>query len=479
MSVFAHQKEVIKIRKFPLILFALAISAFTSCGGGGGGGSTPPQPSPPVVSITISPTTGSIEAGQSVKLTVTAQNTAINWPSTTEVAGSFTRTGNEAIWTPPAIEGTYEFTATAAADASKKATARITVTAPAPAIAISADKDRIRAGQSVKLTVTAQNTGVTWPLASEVAGSFTRTGNEVTWTPPAIEGTYGFTVKAAADASKTATAQITVFIPTEDPVDTWYSGINNNGRIVGGGNYSDGTVRAFAADGASLDNLDIFDHPDAYDYTYAIGINYSGHILGYYENGYFLKTGSGYQAIEDYHGYVTDYTGINSSGQLSGYFTESDGYAIGFIKTGNSFSLFEHPDVSDAACFYGLPCGTWITGINNHGHIVGVYTDSAGLYRSFRYDGGYTPIDHPDVAIGMIYTWASDINDSGQAVGYFWDTADNTGHGFAFAGSFEIFDHPGAAAGGEGTYILGINNSGQIVGWYDDGDKTAGFLGDL
>ena len=356
-------------------------------------------------------------------------------------------------------------------------------TPPPPVISITIlpTTQSIEAGQSVTLTVATQNTGIIWP-ATGVAGSFTTSGNVATWTPPAVAGTYSFTVTAAADTSKKATSQVTVFIPTpsEDPIDTIYSGINNSGKIVGAGVYSDGTVSAFIKDG---DNWDIFDHPNAYDYTYAVGINDSGSVLGYYENGYFLKTGSNYQAITGYQVYPTDYTGINNNSRLSGYFTDSSGRATGFIKTGNSFDLMEHPSASSAACGYGMPCGTWVTGINNDGHVSGVYTDSNGVYRGFLYDGTvYTPIDHPDRSpSNRIYTWANGINDYGEAVGYFWKAAESgsPGHGFVFAGGFETFDHPGAATGGEGTYILGINNTGQTVGWFDDGEKSVGFTGDL
>jgi len=67
---------------------------------------------------------------------------------------------------------------------------------------------RITPGQSVKLTVTAVNTGIIWP--DTVAGSYTRAGNVATYQPPSAAGTYNFTVTAADDRAKTATAKITV-----------------------------------------------------------------------------------------------------------------------------------------------------------------------------------------------------------------------------------------------------------------------------
>ena len=431
--------------------------------------------SPPVVSISVTPPSQNAIVGESRKFTVSTQNTDFSFLVVPSGSGC-SRSGNSIVCVPTAA-GTYTITVTATADGTKIIIVTLTVTSPPASISISAEPDRIRAGQSVKLTATAQNTGVTWPSAYDVAGSFTASGNEATWTPPATEGTYCFTVKASADASKTATACVEVYIPSEDPINIWYYGINNNDQIAGAGFYSDGTVRAYTKNG---DDWDIFDHPDAFDYTYAIGINDYGHILGYYESGYFLKMEDAYEQIEDYpSAYTTDYTGINNSGQLSGYLTYSDGYSQGFIRTGSNFSPYEHPDSSYNACNWFLPCGTWFTGINNNGEVVGVYTDTNGIYRSFLYygTGAPTPIDHPNSATGTIYTSVNGINDSGQAVGYFWDSTEtNTpGHGFVYNGVFEVFDHPGAAITGEGTYILGINNAGQAVGWFDDGEKSQGF----
>ena len=449
---------------------------FTACGD--------KEKKPPVtsVSISISPITTNINVGETRTLNVTRTNTNdFNLSVNPSTGHDCVKSGSNAVVCKPTAAGTYTVTVTASADSTKTATATLTVSpAPVISIAISPATARISVGQTIKLTVAPQNTGINWPAASGVAGSFTTSGNEVTWTPPSVAGTYSFTVTAAADTSKKATAQVTVFISSEDPVDTLYSGINNSGKIAGAGVYSDGTVRAFIKDG---DNWEFFDHPDAYDYTHAVGINDSGSVLGYYENGYFLKTGSNYQAIAGYQGYPTDYTGINNDGRLSGYFTDSGGHSTGFIKTGSSFSLIEHPSASSFACSYGMPCGTWITGINNDGHVSGVYTDSAGLYRSFLYNGAvYTAIDHPDSSpSNRIYTWVNGINDYDEAVGYFWKPAESgsPGHGFTFAGGFVVFDHPGAATGGEGTYILGINNAGRTVGWFDNGEKAVGFTGDL
>ena len=157
-----------------------------------------------------------IVAGSSVSLNFNAQNTAFLWPMEGEVAGSYTIWGNQVNYAPPAVAGDYEFTVRAAADPTQKATAIVTVVeAAAPgqaAIDIFQAAPSIIAGQSVGIRVIAQNTAVVWP---SIEGSFSTVGfsqgiQTLYYTPPPVAGTYDFTVTAAADPTKTATAQITV-----------------------------------------------------------------------------------------------------------------------------------------------------------------------------------------------------------------------------------------------------------------------------
>ena len=80
-------------------------------------------------------------------------------------------------------------------------------------ISISPTSPNVKLGETVDLTVTANNTGIIWPHG-DVAGSFDGDKNgqqvTVTYTPPPTLGTYTFTVAAEADPSKTAKASVTV-----------------------------------------------------------------------------------------------------------------------------------------------------------------------------------------------------------------------------------------------------------------------------
>jgi probable HAF family extracellular repeat protein len=71
----------------------------------------------------------------------------------------------------------------------------------------------------------------------------------------------------------------------------------------------------------------------------------------------------------------------------------------------------------------------------------------------------YTPISVP----GSSSTSARAINNAGQIVGYYRDSAGE--HGFLYStGTYTTIDVPG----GISTELLGVNNVGQIVGTYRD-----------
>jgi len=103
--------------------------------------------------------------------------------------------------------------------------------------------------------------------------------------------------------------------------------------------------------------------------------------------------------------------------------------------------------------------GTMVSGINNSGQMVGIYQDSAGWHSFLRSSDGatYTVISVP----GASQTIASGINNLGQVVGSYTDGS--TGHGFLRGadGAFTSFDAPGAFPY---TQPGAINDRGQIVG---------------
>jgi probable HAF family extracellular repeat protein len=67
---------------------------------------------------------------------------------------------------------------------------------------------------------------------------------------------------------------------------------------------------------------------------------------------------------------------------------------------------------------------TQALGLNNTGEVVGFYLDSASLSHGFVYSGGvFTPVDDPN---GIGTTVINGVNDSGDIVGFYVDSLGRT-----------------------------------------------------
>ena len=102
---------------------------------------------------------------------------------------------------------------------------------------------------------------------------------------------------------------------------------------------------------------------------------------------------------------------------------------------------------------------TSVSGINNSGQIVGTYQDSAGLHSFLRSSDGvtYTTINVP----GATQTTVAGINNLGQVVGYY--TVGSAWHAFLRSadGTFTSFDVPESTPD---TGPFAINDRGEMVG---------------
>lgn len=186
--------------------------------------------------------------------------------------------------------------------------------------------------------------------------------------------------------------------------------------------------------------------------------------------------------------------GVNSSGSVVGYYTNSSGAFEGFLYSGGNYTALSYP---------GATGYTQATGINDSGTVVGIYqingdntlhsyTYSAGVYSPYNdYNGmstslygindagdkvgsvggngvveGYIDIGGQFTvfyASGSDATYAYGINSSLEVVGEFVDSSNNY-HGFSrtSSGTITQIDYPGALE----TVCYGINNSGEITGTY-------------
>lgn len=115
---------------------------------------------------------------------------------------------------------------------------------------------------------------------------------------------------------------------------------------------------------------------------------------------------------------------------------------------------------------------TIAAGINDSGHIVGWYRDTAGnRVRGFRMrDGAFTPVDHPD-GIG---TMLHGISPAGDIVGTYTRPG-NEVHGFRLttAGHISEVSFPGHIS----TIAQRILPDGTILGCYHDQDWTNSMRG--
>jgi probable HAF family extracellular repeat protein len=209
--------------------------------------------------------------------------------------------------------------------------------------------------------------------------------------------------------------------------------------------------------------------PNAFG-TWAYGINDQGDIVGSYHttaggtlNGYILSNG-GYTTIDNGSYLSTTVTGINSAGSIIGF------YALPFLGNLGSFKVVDGTTTS--LVVPGGTKATWASGINSLGQISGTYEDSNGNKHGFVLNGStYYRIDDPSTVVGG-GTSGGGINEKGEIVG-FYDSKDG-GRGFLLNGStFTTISFSDSVS----TYARGLNKSGQIVGDYVDSAGTDhGFL---
>jgi probable HAF family extracellular repeat protein len=86
----------------------------------------------------------------------------------------------------------------------------------------------------------------------------------------------------------------------------------------------------------------------------------------------------------------TNAVSINASGQVAGYYLDSNNIEHGFIYSNGNYT-----DVTDpSAARY-----TVAQAINASGQVVGVYLDSNSIYHGFiYYNGSYTNLTDPSVS---------------------------------------------------------------------------------
>ena len=213
--------------------------------------------------------------------------------------------------------------------------------------------------------------------------------------------------------------------------------------------------------------------------TYAFGINSAGQIVGFFRQGRkghgFLRAATGaFTTIDAPDAATTSATKINRAGQIVGTFMDTGGKFHGFLRSPTG--AFSTIDVAEAI-------GTFALGINDAGQAVGAFTRPDTAFTTP--DSGvqaFLPRGFVRTATGAITTFdvpgaanTAGINGRGEIVGTFAD-AGGTFHGFlrSATGIFTAIDVP--VPGALGTHAFDISDSGQIVGFFGETAKGRGFL---
>jgi probable HAF family extracellular repeat protein len=307
--------------------------------------------------------------------------------------------------------------------------------------------------------------------------------NRATTLPRRVLGVTALYALLAIATGGTAHAQAYNFTSLDSPIFTGATpvGINNSGEIVG-------NIEGFSrVDGflynPTTNSLTRFDDPlGLLGGTYAQGINNNGQIVGYYYDSSFDSHGFLYNSTTNTFTNFDDPlgdpilggttpNGINDSGEIVGSYVNSSGDGNGFLynSTNNTFTTFDGPVGTSGS----------VGGINNNGEIVG-YSGVSGSYVYNPTSNTFTTLDNP---LGVNGSYPLGINDSGEVVGYYFDSS-YSGHGYLFnptSNTFTTLDDPlGVPSAGVGTLPSGINDSGEITGAYlDINSNSHGFVATL
>ena len=225
--------------------------------------------------------------------------------------------------------------------------------------------------------------------------------------------------------------------------------------------------------------------------TFANGMNDSGAITGFIRDPNaarhaFLRAPDGTFTIFDDpgagtcsmscgtigNGQGTRAYAINSSGQITGFYTDNSARCHGFVRAANgTFTQIDAPDAGTGPFPQGtFPSEFTPAGINPAGAITGFYVDANAVRHGFvRAPGGTITEFDPS---GSILTNPNGIDQTGAITGFYFD-ANFVGHGFLRTpdGTITSFDAPGAdmtPGSGNGTFGVSLISNGEIEGVYVD-----------
>lgn len=278
---------------------------------------------------------------------------------------------------------------------------------------------------------------------------------------------------------------------------TFGVGINSSGQITG--YYADASFVYHGFLRSPEGAFTTFDAPDAGAYgTFPYGLNSDGTIVGLYshvayvEHGFLRHPDSTFATFTDPDACTTaDGTGcygsrffdINDSGEIAGSYVDANFVFHSFLlNNGGALTVFEAPGAGDVTGSYQGTQPAIFSALNNHGEVIGSYTDASNVEHGFSRsaDGTITDFDAPGAGTGSGQgTFPVSLTDTGVIAGAYID-ASSVYHAFLrnSDGTITNFDAPGAGTGvSQGTIPENINANGEITGNYIDGNNVShGFL---
>ena len=275
-----------------------------------------------------------------------------------------------------------------------------------------------------------------------------------------------------------------------DPTFNQLLGINDHGKIAGylgiGGNDAQHPNKGYTLNAPYTQHSYTNENFPGSAQTQVTGLNNGDDSVGFWVDGAgnqfgFVKDGNKFVNVVDplangaaAGGATTEQLlGVNDHDVAVGFYTDANGNNHGF-----TYDIAKH---SFHAVSVGGLASVTATGINNAGDISGFFQAGANT-EGFVEDphGRVTLLAGPS---GAVSVQALGLNNEGQVVGSFTDAQNNT-HGFLYnekTASYTTIDDPNQApsAGNPTTMTVanGINDKGQIVGFYmDSAGNTDGML---
>lgn len=236
--------------------------------------------------------------------------------------------------------------------------------------------------------------------------------------------------------------------------------INASGHVAGASADSP-EEQGFLYNGSTVIGIGVLNVPPINSlYSEAWGINASDEVVGETQTGkgYAMLYSAGTLVNLSPPGQELSYAvGINKSGQVVGYYANPSNQYSAFLWTPKK----PNGTTGTLTTLANNLGGTYSVGagINDSGQIVGSATVKNGNVHAFLYSAGKMA----DLGtLGGIDSTANAINNAGQVVGWS-DLSSNAGHGFLYSGG-KMTDL-GTLPSATGSTATGINSSGVVVGY--------------